>query len=316
MSKTILAVPILAGLALLARAGDPTPDDLVGKLADESYEVREQATKDLVAMGEKAVPALEKALQSEDLEVRLRAGRALRAIRGGGKATGEPQAPGTSEAPAPSPGLSGRSAANEVQVQVADGRVKVRVRSVENGQETVKEYEGESIEQLKKEHPELEKSLGNLRFQVGPSNPMERDDFWKSLFNDEDKDLFREMEQLRRQMIEDFRRRQDFGLGLAERQRDATALRSKLGVLADRPDPVLDDHLDLRGRGLVVREVMEGGVAERLGLRRFDVLVQLNGVDIGTREDVAAALGARKEGEPMSAVVFRKAKRETLTAPR
>jgi len=46
---------------------------LVKRLADESFEVREKASEELVALGAPAVPALQAALRDEDLEVSRRA---------------------------------------------------------------------------------------------------------------------------------------------------------------------------------------------------------------------------------------------------
>jgi len=315
MKRTAFLIPVLSGLALLARAGDATPEELVKKLADEKYEVREQATKDLIAMGDAAAPALEKALQSDDLEVRLRAGRALRAIRGGDGGKSDEAGPTTPGNPDPGAPRAARSNVRSVQVQSAEGKVKVRVSTVEDGKETVKEYEGESIEQLKKDHPELEGVLGNFRVETRRSpglRPFDMDEFWRSSLDEEDQDLFREMDRLRRQMIEEFLGRRG---GAPGRARDATALRSQLGIVAERPEPALDDQLDLRGRGLVVREVAEGTLAARLGLRRFDILVDLNGHEISGREDVARALEGRKDADKATAIVIRKAKRETLATP-
>jgi hypothetical protein len=51
--------------------------ELINKLGDEDWEVREQATKDLGDVGEPAVPYLEQALQDPDPEVRMRAGSIL-----------------------------------------------------------------------------------------------------------------------------------------------------------------------------------------------------------------------------------------------
>ncbi len=56
-------------------------DELVEKLGDPSWELREQATKELFRMGRPAVPKLEAAARSSDAEVRWRAEHLLRVIR-------------------------------------------------------------------------------------------------------------------------------------------------------------------------------------------------------------------------------------------
>src|SRR5260370_18534323 len=53
---------------------------LIRRLGDESFAVREKASQDLVALGEAAVPSLEKAQKSSDLEVARRAERCLSVI--------------------------------------------------------------------------------------------------------------------------------------------------------------------------------------------------------------------------------------------
>lgn len=69
-----MAATLLLSLAVLMNLQDtdPTPP-LVRQLGSESYDEREKAHEALVAMGEAARPALEKAAGSGDLEVRVRA---------------------------------------------------------------------------------------------------------------------------------------------------------------------------------------------------------------------------------------------------
>ena len=76
-------VAILLVAAAVAQAGEPEPsaDELVALLGHEDFAVRQRALETLVAMGEGAVEALEKAKQSADAEVRWRAARALARIR-------------------------------------------------------------------------------------------------------------------------------------------------------------------------------------------------------------------------------------------
>src|SRR6516225_55312 len=53
---------------------------LVRALGDKSFVVREKASKDLIAIGEPALPFLKKALKDGDLELTRRAGVCIRAI--------------------------------------------------------------------------------------------------------------------------------------------------------------------------------------------------------------------------------------------
>ncbi|HZT81773.1 MAG TPA: HEAT repeat domain-containing protein [Gemmataceae bacterium] len=79
------------GPGLLAFFKARTPSDAdreklaatVRRLGDESFEVREQATRELIARGRSAVPFLRPALRDPDPEIARRAARCLEAIAGG-----------------------------------------------------------------------------------------------------------------------------------------------------------------------------------------------------------------------------------------
>ncbi len=83
MSRILLTLALLSGPVL---AQDETRiKELIQKLDDDAFETREQAEKELVAIGEPAIPLLRKAAEEaekrkEQGEVRVRALSALRAI--------------------------------------------------------------------------------------------------------------------------------------------------------------------------------------------------------------------------------------------
>jgi len=89
-----------------------------------------------------------------------------------------------------------------------------------------------------------------------------------------------------------------------------------LGMRASRPDPVLDSQLELRGRGLVIDAVEKNTLADTLGLRRHDVLIELNGKEIRRAQDIAVILKGRKDGDELTAKVVRAGKTITLSADR
>ena len=319
-ARILFLAPLLLA-AVVAAQSTATPEELIARLGHEDYAVREQATSDLIELGSKALPALERALQSDDLEVRLRAGRAIRAIRAGkGEAKAEEQAP--------KPKPRGRSNVSRgIEIVIGpDGRVKVKQRLVEDGEETVKEYEGESLEALKKEHPELREALGDSRFGFGfgrDSKEIERlfeefrgfhglereffdKDFWKEL-DDEWRDQLQRLERWRGRAREQQKRALD-----AWRRSRPVPDGKLLGVRAVAPGEVLNAHLGLRGSGLVVETIEEGSIGADLGLQRYDVLVRLNGFDIRKPADVRLALADYQRGKPITATVVRKAKRIEL----
>jgi len=317
--KLIVPVMLVAGLALAQQAA-PSAEELILKLGSEEYAVREDATKRLVEMGEKAIPALEKALQSNDVEVRMRAGRALRAIRD--PKGGQEGVDVEGDSPVPDsarPGVRNRS----YSIEMRDGRVKVRVKELVEGKEETREYEGESIEQLKKDHPELADVLGGFRVHVGPGAGAGRPDFdiekfWSEWNKDFDEDFWKNFQRDQERTEKWFRRLQEQRQRMMEelRQRfDTTAQGALLGARVTRPEEVLDAQLELRGKGLVIDSVDPGSLADRLGMQRFDILIELGGREIAGAADVGAVLRGRKDGDPIGAKVIRRGRPTELKSP-
>src|SRR5688572_10179204 len=76
MIRLILALPLLFGFA----QDDAAIRELIRKLDDADVEVRDQAMRDLIQAGPKALEALRKAMTSDSAEVRMRSGQALKVI--------------------------------------------------------------------------------------------------------------------------------------------------------------------------------------------------------------------------------------------
>jgi len=88
----LATLTILAGcLVALAAAREPKPttdpdrkiEQLIEQLGSSKFRVREAAAKELLVLGKRAIPALRKALQSTDPDVRLRAQLLLNQIGSG-----------------------------------------------------------------------------------------------------------------------------------------------------------------------------------------------------------------------------------------
>lgn len=172
----------------------------------------------------------------------------------------------------------------------ADGRVRIATRDRADAAETV--VEAESLDALRKDHPELAKRFdaevprgGGRTFRF----PQTLDELWAP---------------------------DDRTTSAPGPRADAGAAQPRLGIeCSDVPD-VLRTQLDLGAGGLVVERVVPGTLAERLGLRRHDVLVEVAGRPVATVEDVRAALAAAPAAEPVSAAWVRRGRRETATAGR
>ncbi|MCK6461420.1 MAG: PDZ domain-containing protein [Planctomycetes bacterium] len=304
----LLFAPLALAAMVFAQGGDD-PAELVKKLGSDDYAVREEAQGKLIAMGEKAIPALEEALKSDDLEVRLRAGRALRAI--GGEARQEEAPAKEAEEPA-APGVRTKS----TSVQMMDGKVTVTVTETVDGKEVTKTYEASSMEELKEKYPELQLD-SRFRFRLGARDDFDMEKFWRewnSNFENFDDDMKKWQDETRRE-VEAMRRWLEHWRNQPQRMRPDQRLAmpgGMLGVRASLPTQVLDAQLDLGGKGLVVDAVEKDSRADRLGLQRFDVLVELNGKEIRGAEDVAAALHGLEADAKVSAKVVRRAQQLTL----
>src|SRR5439155_23467974 len=83
--RSLLCLALIPGTFLLAAAPPAGPSGpevgrLIGQLGDDDFDRREAATERLKMAGEPALDALYKALASDDLEVRRRAGRIVAAV--------------------------------------------------------------------------------------------------------------------------------------------------------------------------------------------------------------------------------------------
>jgi hypothetical protein len=311
---SLLFAPL--ALAAIVLAQDVTdPAELVKKLGSEDYAVREDAQKKLIEMGERAVPALEEALKSDDLEVRLRAGRALRAI--GAEPKQAEKAVEVEEAGEPvAPGVQQRS----TSLQIMPGKVTITVTETVDGKQVTKTYEASSMEELKEKYPEL-KLDNRFQFRFGGRDDFDMDKFWKewnSNFENFDDDMKKWQDETRRE-VDAMRRWLEHWRNQPQRMRPDQRLAfpgGMLGVRASMPTAVLDAQLDLRGKGIVIEAVEKDSLADRLGLQRFDILVELNGREIHGAEDVAAALHGLAADAKVSAKVVRRSHQVALNDER
>lgn len=208
-----------------------------------------------------------------------------------------------------------------------DGRVEMTVFDKDaDGKTNERTYRAESMEQLVKEHPDLAKQyhldrLASPRGSDSPGNDAAEDWklrfgerwFWdkgdgeefeswlkdapKSLQSDE---LARWMAE-QRELFERFRRLQPAPDGDGP----------KLGVLIAPLGDTQAKKLGLeKSRGVVIAAVQKGSVADQAGLKRDDVVLQINGRSVTDpkffREEVL------KSSSGFDLLVFRDGKRETI----
>jgi hypothetical protein len=162
----------------------------------------------------------------------------------------------------PFSGGSGFSLSTSQGIEVTHGPDGVTVRIKErgeDGQEKVKEYKGESLDQLKRDNPELKEKLKGFGFEfrfgppeiIWPGRPKER-----------------------------LRPLPPTTPPSEPQKPEATGARFGLTVV--EPDEALASHLGLpAGRGALVVAVLPGSQAAQLGIQRNDIIVKVDGVGVG-----------------------------------
>jgi len=93
-----------------------------------------------------------------------------------------------------------------------------------------------------------------------------------------------------------------------------TGAAPRLGAELGMPGPTLAHQLDLpRGQGLVVHAIAAHSAADKAGLKKYDILLELNGKSVSSKmSDFARLLKDIKPNTPVDAVVMRKGKKETI----
>lgn len=346
MKRVLIGVVLVASVAAFgawgmaddgaATADDPksalsgrTVDELISDLGADSAETREAATDELVARGDLAVPALEKAKESDDPEISWRARSALREIRGRGeKTSGRQRALGTGP----------RSAGSSISIRIGgpgalsmsqdpDGRVTVTVSEDENGVSTTKTYTADSMEEFREKYPEVarkygigEGGFGGLKIDFGHGSGGgftidEEDPFagiderlkgnmegFRKQMDEQMRELDRIMKELREGRPPDFpgRRRvlPPSEEGEEPRSAEATPPASPtplFGATLSVLEPALRYQLDLPGdEGILVDEVRPGSIAEKAGLQQYDVILKVD------QDPVVSALGFRRQWKKAS----------------
>lgn len=278
--------------------------DLIRKLGSDDYATREQATEDLQKIGKPARQALQKAAEeSDDPEVRQRAQALLDEKPRGEKPTPRPLPP-------PAPGRQGfRGSAVSVTTingdstysirpfddtppltfhKAAAGMVKMDYKDEKGDPQSA---ESATLEAFLKDHAELAQKFGITENGIDYAGS-------RVLFKG--------------QAMPDFGFRPFNAPGAPRRVPPPPAPRREepapvAGAVLEPVDEAVRSQLDLpEGQGVVVTQVIPGGVAEGLGLKRSDILLDVDGRAVVSPESVK---GLTRDSK---VTLLRKGKRETL----
>jgi hypothetical protein len=292
MTMKTLLVMVLASLAAVAQ------DDVekwVKDLGSESFDVREKATAKLKEIGAPAAEALRKAAkESPDAEVRQRAEELLQAIA---KPAPKPADKKRPVVP-PGPGLRGAS----VQVQSVNGDTTWTISPAEGAPFTFRKTAGgavqldytdgegkeqtakaDSLEAFLKAQKDLAASFGITKEGIefggtkidfdGNAGRMFRIMRAVPFKKEGDEDEEDEMDQLFRQF-----------------RIDVPAMKAA-GASFEPVTEVLRSQLEIgEGQGLVVKSVGEDSAASRAGLKKHDVVLEIDGAKVAAAKSVKELL--------------------------
>ncbi|MFC1739530.1 Do family serine endopeptidase [Planctomycetota bacterium] len=91
--------------------------------------------------------------------------------------------------------------------------------------------------------------------------------------------------------------------------------RGALGIVIVDLNPDMAESLKLENsNGAIIVEVLEDSAAEEAGMKRYDVVVELNGEKVENANDLKNRVAMLKPDTEVEVVVLRDSKRETLTA--
>jgi hypothetical protein len=170
-----------------------------------------------------------------------------------------------------------------------DGSVKaVLTRKDAEGAEKITEYVADSLEAFKKKFPAVVKEFDLDGFSVSVEWPDAGGRFFSGR-----------------------------GLGLRMKRAPFGFARKFqpriLGVYTEEPGAALRAQLGLgENEGLVVTEVAGSTFAEKVGVRRMDILLSINGKTVSDANRIREVMGGVKEGELMTLLIIRAGEREKL----
>ena len=100
---------------------------------------------------------------------------------------------------------------------------------------------------------------------------------------------------------------------LAQLKSTGRVSRGYMGVLLTDVTPALQRSLGLSAaRGALVQDVKNGSPAERAGLHTYDIILDVEGQDIGTNEELIREISARRPGTTARLGIMRDTRRMTI----
>lgn len=202
---------------------------------------------------------------------------------------------------------------NGTSVQIGPDGVRVEVMEQNaDGESERKVYEAPDLETFREKYPGVlgETPFGGMKFDL---KELDLPDMDVRVFDGFDRSglmprLFRQ--DLRPRVLD-----QSDPFAAPRFAPEAPPEGLRLGVLVGELSPELRDYLELPdGVGLMVQDVQDGTLAASLGLRARDIVVEINGIQIGGPADVQRALGGIDKGEQVVVDFVRRGQQQQAKA--
>ena len=190
--------------------------------------------------------------------------------------------PGMPAMPGPGPGARQRS--QSFSLEAGPDGVVLKTEEDVDGEKKTREYRADSLEELYEQHPELRDRI-RLQGFAAPFGPGTRT-----------------------QVL-------PIPPGTGPLLRGGDLRTDVLGIECLKPTPERAAELGLQPEvGLRVERTHPNTIASVLGIKRGDVVVEINGATVYSREDIAKSLRERREEQPVAVVLIdAKGQRRTLT---
>lgn len=313
---------------------------LIEDLGSANYETREEATKELKKIGTRAISALEKAKKSNDPEIAQRAAEILKEIK-------EEDYRKKKEQQRKERGRILGQSDIFIKTPTFTAHIKNGAVTVETDGE---KYEADSIEEFKEKYPEIyDKTLKNYNFSFEWGKPDLETPFRDFDFDEEFGWLPERLRKMQEDLQKRFRKFFDQPLEPFDFKDFEERLRDKLDELFGQfkfpvPDEDQDDEtipipkkgsgprlailfgnltdeirkenkMSETDTGVVVSSLKEESPLYRLGLRKGDIILKVNGKSAEKKWDIRKIIREVLEKEDTITIdIIRKAEKLTLSA--
>ncbi|MFA5793448.1 MAG: PDZ domain-containing protein [Candidatus Brocadiia bacterium] len=309
---------------------------LIKDLDADDVKTREKASESLKKIGKPALKALEEASESDNPEVAWRAKTIINAIKKSElKKEREEAIKSNKQQDKKSFSQSFSLNMNSMPgnrsvsvVQDGSGKITVTVTEVKDGKQVTNTYTADSPEQFMAKYPEIAKEYGiNIGKNIEiPEIDMGElwDDFGKSWSRRWD-DFEKEMDKMRRMMRDSMK---DTWIPWGNPPEEETAPQQDkipakpekeaittldIGAEIEFIEPPLRAQLNLEDKGgVMVAKIKADGLADKIGLKQYDVVLSINGTGIITVWEFRRLLKSSMESGGVKLEIIRQGKKQML----